>query len=55
MVNRNQGGYRDRCRHTECLRSSFILDDTNCSDRPEVPEKIGEEGRPRAVCGRARS
>ena len=28
--------------NTECSRSSFILDYTNCGYRPEVKEKIGE-------------
>lgn len=28
--------------NTECSRSNFILDYTNCGYRPEVKEKIGE-------------
>lgn len=37
-----QGKQRYRCRKTECLRSSFILDYTNCGYKPEVKQKIGE-------------
>lgn len=37
-----QGKQRYRCQNTECLRSSFILDYTNCGYKLEVKQKIGE-------------
>ena len=36
------GKQRYRCGNTECLRSSLILDYTNCGDKPEVQARIGE-------------
>ena len=37
-----QGKQRYRCRNTECLRSSFILDYANHGYKPEVKQKISE-------------
>ena len=37
-----QGKQRYRCRNTECLRSSFILNYTNYGYQPEVKQKIGK-------------